>query len=154
MKGSNYISARTPMVPGMRRRRGMGQASAPYGGIAPGSPCYDASHDGGIIHCAGITNVLLDSLPFGPSATTTCSAAEMQCFQNAANALAANPDDPNAAAVLNGGAAGGAGGANPASTPDACTAAIGFSCSTVAIAVAAVLGLLMLAPLMTAGRRY
>lgn len=151
MRGANYMSARVPMV---RRGRGMGQASAPWGGITPGSPCYDATHDGGIIHCAGVTNVLLDSLPFGPSATTTCSAAEMQCFQAAADALASNPADPGAAAILNGGAAGGAGGANPASTPDVCSAAIGFSCSTVAIGVACVLGLLMLAPLLTAGRRY
>lgn len=144
------MSARTPMV--RTRRRGMGQASAPYGGIAPGSPCYDASHDGGIIHCAGFSNVLLDAIPFiGKPATTTCSDAEMQCFQNAATALASNPTDPNALAILNGGASGGAGGSEPS---DACTAAVGFSCSTLAIGAAAVLALLMLAPLMTAGRRY
>ena len=95
--------------------------SAPAGGIAPGSACYDASHDGGIIHCAGASDVLLSALnPFSQHMTTACSPAEEACFQTA------SPD------VLN---------QNP--TLDFCGKNIGINCSTLfgigLVAVAAVL---------------
>lgn len=114
-----------------RSRRGMGQASAPPGGIAPGSACYDASHDGGEIHCASAANVLLSALPFNSPTggmTTTCSAAELACLQSA-------PAD-----VLNA----------AAQTPDVCTQAVGISCPLVMIGVVLVL---IAVPLLTAGSK-
>jgi hypothetical protein len=114
-----------------RRSRGMGQVSAPPGGIAPGSSCYDPSHDGGEIHCASAANVLLSALPFNSPTggmTTTCSAAELACLQTA-------PAD-----VLNA----------AAQTPDVCTSAVGISCPVVMIGVVL---LLIAVPLLTAGSR-
>jgi hypothetical protein len=53
----------------------------PSGGIAPGTACYDASHDGGQIHCASWENVLLSAIPGSTPMTTACSAAELACLQ-------------------------------------------------------------------------
>src|ERR1700675_3245858 len=69
-----------------RRSRGVGQVSAPPNGIAPGTPCYDSSHDAGEVHCMSATNVLLASIPGNApagGATTNCSTAELACFQTA-----------------------------------------------------------------------
>lgn len=102
---------------------GLGDVQPPAGGIAPGSACYDPSHDGGIIHCASATNVILSALnPFGQQMTTTCSPQETACFQTA-------PPD-----VLN---------QNP--TNDVCGTAIGINCSTLlGIAAVLVVGVLVL----------
>lgn len=99
----------------------------PAGGVAPGSPCYDSTHDGGEIHCASVANVLLSAInPFAQSMTTTCSDAEEACLQTAAPA------------TLN----------NPTGTPtiaDACTAALGVSCTSLAMfGVLGIVGLLFL----------
>jgi hypothetical protein len=87
---------------------GLGTVAPPAGGLAPGSPCYDPTHDGGIIHCASISNVLLSALnPFSQQMTTTCSDAENACLQTAsANTLNQNP------------------------TSDLCGNTIGINCST------------------------
>lgn len=53
----------------------------PSAGIAPGSSCYDASHDGGLIHCASWGDVILSAIPGSTPMTTTCSPAEVACFQ-------------------------------------------------------------------------
>lgn len=134
----NYVRPNTPMV----RRRGMGQASvsAPPGGIAPGSPCYDPSHDGGEIHCASYANVFLSALnPWSQNMTTTCSDAEMACFNGGA-APVGSVVSPDQAAILN---------ATP-TPPDLCASTIGMSCMSAGlIAAAAIFGLLLL----TGGRR-
>ena len=114
-----------------RRSRGVGQVTAPPGGIAPGSPCYDSSHDAGEIHCASASNVLLSALPFNSPTggmTTNCSAAELACLQTA-------PDS-----VLNA----------PAQTVDVCSQTFGISCP---ILVLGALALLVAIPLLTGASR-
>ena len=95
--------------------------SAPAAGLAPGSSCYDATHDGGEIHCASIANVLLSAInPFAASMTTTCSDAEMACLQTAP------------ASVLS-------------AATDICTPVLGISCSSLAIfGVIGIVGLMLL----------
>ena len=99
----------------------------PAGGVAPGSPCYDPTHDGGEIHCASVSSVMLSALnPFAQSETTTCSDQELACFQTA---------PPS---VLN----------NPTGSPtlsDACSAVVGVSCTSLAVfGVIGIVGLLLL----------
>ena len=118
-------------------RRGMGQAtvSAPPGGIAPGSPCYDPAHDAGELHCASASNVLLSALnPWSTNMTTTCSDAELACF-NGGPAPVGSTVTPAQAAILNA----------PAAAADVCTSTIGMSCMSAGlIAAAVVLGLMFL----------
>ena len=113
-----------------RRSRGVGQVQAPPNGIAPGTQCYDSSHDAGEVHCMSATNVLLASIPGNAptgGATTNCSAAEMACFQTA------TPDILNNSSGL-----------------DICQQYVGVPCTMVMIG--AVL-LLIAVPLLTAGSR-
>lgn len=125
-----------------RRSRGMGQTavSAPATGIAPGSPCYDPSHDNGENHCASISQVLWPGNWFGNGMTTTCSVAEQACLQGGASptvgGLTANQQAVTAAA---------------SSTGDICSQNIGLSCTTVVLIVVAAL---ITVPLITAARRY
>lgn len=99
----------------------LGDVQAPPAGLAPGSQCYDSSHDGGEIHCASVSNVLLSALnPFAASMTTTCSDAETACLQTAPPAVL------NAAA-------------------DICTPVLGMSCSSLAIfGVIGIIGFMLL----------
>ena len=124
-----------------RRSRGVGQVSAPPGGIAVGSPCYDPSHDAGEIHCASFANVILSAFnPFSTPMTTTCSSAETACLNGGA-APVGTTVTPAQAAILNASA-------TPATDP--CSSVIGMSCMTAAlIAGAVVLGLAF----MKGGRR-
>lgn len=63
------------------RSRGLGQSclSSISGGIAPGSQCYDSSHDPGEIHCATFSDIL-NPANWLKSMTTTCSQAEQDCL--------------------------------------------------------------------------
>lgn len=103
------------------RTMSLGDVSPPAAGLAPGTQCYDSSHDGGEVHCASVSNVLLSALnPFGQSMTTTCSDAELACLQTAP------------ASVLN-------------AATDICTPLIGMSCSSLAMfAVIGVVGIMLL----------
>ena len=64
-----------------RSRRGVGQttvcASQVPTPIAPGSPCYDSSHDAGMSHCGPALTSWLT-----PGVTANCSAAEESCICN------------------------------------------------------------------------
>lgn len=93
-----YVPERTWLERGPSHYRGLGTVSPPATGIAPGSPCYDAAHDGGEVHCASLANVMLSAIPFnGPSMTTSCSDAEMACLQTAGpEVLNAPGGDPSA----------------------------------------------------------
>ena len=100
-------------------RSGFGDVQPPPAGIAPGTPCYDSSHDAGEQHCRSLSNVLLDAIPFMAPAgggTTTCSAAELACIQTLLPAAL-----------------------NNSPTTDPCSQAIGVSCAT--LGVFAALGL-------------
>jgi hypothetical protein len=61
--------------------RGLGVA------VAPGSPCYDDSHDPGETHCVTFPLNLFES-----DATYDCSAAEIYCVNNGAPAVTLTPD--------------------------------------------------------------
>jgi hypothetical protein len=127
-----------------RRSRGMGQLalSAPGGGISPGSSCYDASHDAGMIHCSSLWNVIGSAFnplsqsgnPDYPLLTTNCSAAEAAC-------LTAATGTTIPASVL------GTTGSTPAPLPtDACTQMIGVSCSNLVwVGLAVLAGVVVLA---------
>ena len=121
-----YVRERTWLERGPSHYRGFGQVSAPPGGIAPGSQCYDVSHDAGEVHCASISNVLLSAIPFNAPAggmTTNCSTAETACFQTAPPA------------VLN---------ALPTPT-DVCSTYLGMTCGSLALlAGVLVVGLVLL----------
>jgi hypothetical protein len=84
---------------------------APTGGIAPNCPCYDATHDAGLIHCASATSVIANALnPFSQQMTTNCSASETACLQTTPTATLLS-----------------------CANTDPCTGAIGISCSTLAL---------------------
>jgi len=119
-----------------RRSRGMGQVTAPPGGIAPGSPCYDPSHDAGEIHCASAANVMLSAFnPWATNMTTTCSVPELDCF-NGGPAPVGSVVSADQAAILN---------APATAATDPCTPVIGMSCMTAGvIAAAIVVGLVLL----------
>jgi hypothetical protein len=112
-----------------RSRRGVGQfaLSAPGGGIAPGSSCYDTSHDNGMIHCASLWNVIGSAFnplsqsgnPDYPLLTTNCSASEASCMAAATGTTVPSTILSSAGTVP-----------APAAAPDACTTLIGISCNT------------------------
>lgn len=98
----------------------------PSAGIPPGSPCYDASHDGGQVHCVSAANVIAGAMnPFGPQQTTTCSAAEIACLQTA----------------------------GPQTPPDMCATSLGMSCSTLLMGVGVMLLAITLLPALMGARR-
>jgi hypothetical protein len=86
------------------------------GGILPGSPCYDGSHDTGEAHCSTLASVALSAInPFSTGQTTTCSASEQTCL-----------------AACGGNCSG----------SDVCASTIGLDCPTIAILV--VLGFVLI----------
>jgi hypothetical protein len=126
-----------------RRSRGIGQAivSPPSSGIAPGSPCYDPSHDNGENHCASFTSVVASAFGMGPNQTTTCSQAEQACFEGGAIPL------PNLPGILTPAQQN----VNAVAQPDICSQTFGISCTTLGIFAALAL---IAIPLLTAGRRF
>jgi hypothetical protein len=122
-----------------RRSRGVGQTTIapPAGGIAPGSPCYDPSHDNGEYHCASLTSVLLSALPFNSPTggmTTNCSAAEQACFAGGSTPSGGILTAAQQAVLAS------------TTATDACTPVVGISCNNLLLIGLAVLaGVVVLA---------
>lgn len=144
---------------GMGRGNGLSHGLGDLGDLAPGQPCYDGSHDPGVIHCVSFADVVLSALnPFSNKMTTTCSNAENSCLTPARGADGNCP--PGSLPTPGGGCyspsclTGQTVQADGTCTEsDWCAGAIGISCRTLAIGGVAVFVALSILPALLGGRR-